>query len=92
MQRKWGAPAARRVAQRLQELEAATSLEDMRLLPGARCHELVGDRKGQLAAEAGPGLRLILEPDHNPPPTRPDGGLDWSAVEAVEVIELVDYH
>jgi proteic killer suppression protein len=92
MKREWGDQSARKVAQRLQELEAAESLADVRLLPAARCHELAGDRKGQLAVEVHSGLRLVFEPDHNPTPRHPDGGLDWERVDAVTVIEVVDYH
>lgn len=80
------------MAQRLQELEAAESLADIRLLPAARCHELAGDRKGQLAVEVHAGLRIVFEPDHNPIPRRPQGGLDWERVDAVTVIEVIDYH
>lgn len=92
MKREWGDQSARKVAQRLQELEAAESLADMRLLPAARCHELAGDRKGQLSVEVHSGLRLVFEPDHNPIPRRPQGGLDLERVEAVTVIEVIDYH
>ena len=74
------------------ELGAATTLEDMRLLPGARCHELTGDRKGQLAVDLVHPLRLVFEPDHDPQPEKADGGLDWIAVTKVVIVEIVDYH
>jgi hypothetical protein len=37
-------------------------------------------------------MRLILEPDGDQPPTKDDGGLAWERVEAVCVLEIVDYH
>lgn len=91
LQRKWGPEGARRVALRLQQLAAAPSLADMRALPG-RCHELSGDRKGQLAVDVHHPHRLVFCPTVNPLPTKPDGGLDWNAVDSVTIIEVVDYH
>lgn len=76
---------------RLRDLEAAPCLEDMRTLPG-KCHELEADRAGQLAIEVSGGKRLILEPAHKPAPAKRDGGLDWTAVTAVRILALVDYH
>ena len=92
MQRRLGAERADRLARRLQELRAGDSLEDMRTLPGARCHELSGNRKGQLAVDVGHPTRLVFEPAENPPPANPDGGLDWAQVTDVVMLEIVDYH
>jgi proteic killer suppression protein len=91
LQKEHGAACAKKVAARLADLGAASSLEDFRHLPGG-CHELGGDRTGQLALGLSDGKRLIIRPADNPAPTKPEGGLDWSAVEAVEIIEIVDYH
>jgi hypothetical protein len=70
---------------------AAAALDEFRHLPG-RCHELAGDRTGQLALVLPDGKRLIFEPAHNPAPLKEDGGLDWAAVRAVRILELADYH
>ena len=91
LQREHGQSCARKTMGRLRDLEAAPCLEDMRTLPG-NCHELETDRAGQLAIEVGGGKRLILEPAHNPRPTKPDGGLDWTAVTAVRIVALINYH
>lgn len=90
LQRAWGSEGARRIALRLQQLAAAPSLAQMRTLPG-RCHELEGDRKGQLAIDVHHPYRLIFRPTANPPRAKPDGGLDWSAVDSVTILEVVDY-
>lgn len=45
--RKWGDQNGRKIRQRLGELAAAETLADMRMHPGARLHELKGDREGQ---------------------------------------------
>ena len=91
LRRKWGDEGAKRITLRLQQLAAAETLGDMRQLPG-RCHELSGDRAGELAVDVHGGHRLIFKPSENPPPTKQDGGLDWGRVEGVTVTEIVDYH
>ncbi len=72
-------------------LLAAPSLDSLRGLPGG-LHELKGNRAGQLALDLKGGDRLIIEPAHEPPPTKPDGGLDSKQVTAVRIVEVVDYH
>jgi proteic killer suppression protein len=91
LRRKWGDEGAKRITLRLQQLAAAETLSDMRQLPG-RCHELTGDRAGELAVDVHGGHRLIFKPSENPPPTGEGGGLDWRRVESVTVTEVVDYH
>lgn len=91
LRRQHGETCARKVKSRLLDLEAASSLEVMRSLPG-HCHELTKERAGQLALRLSGGKRLIIQPTTDPVPTKPDGGLDWSAVDAVEIVEIVDYH
>ncbi len=80
------------IQQRLVELDSAETLETMRALPGPRCHELAQDRKGQLAVDLVHPQRLILVPDHNPLPLKEDGGLDWSNVTKIEIVEIDNYH
>ena len=63
----------------------------MKTLPG-RCHELTGDRKGQLAVDVTKNVRLVFEPADEPTPTREGGGLDWEGVKSVRILEVVDYH
>ncbi len=92
MRGKLGPRCAERLQQRLEELRAAATLGEMRLLPGARCHELTQDRKGQLAVDLVHPRRLVFEPAHDPVPTKADGGLDWSKVTEIVILEVVDYH
>lgn len=89
--RALGPEAARLVYRRMVQLHAASDLAAMATLPG-RCHELFGDRDGQLAVEVTKGLRLVFTPTDQPPPRKPDGGLDWSAVTAITILEVTDYH
>jgi plasmid maintenance system killer protein len=92
MKAKLGARGATALQLRLAQIKAADTLEDLGKVPGARCHELTADRKGQLAVDLVHPRRLIFEPDHSPLPAKPDGGLDWQKVTRVTVIEIVDYH
>ncbi|MCA9939847.1 MAG: hypothetical protein KC418_14485 [Anaerolineales bacterium] len=82
---------ARRITQRLELLRAAHILADVHHFPG-RCHELKGDREGQLAFDLDHPYRLIFVPDHNPVPRKMDGGLDWEGVTAVIILGVEDYH
>ena len=88
---KWGPKMAKKLQQRLSELAAANTLENMRNMPG-RCHELKGDRKWQLALDLVHPQRLIFAPNHDPMPIRPGGGLDWSGVNSIVILEILDYH
>ena len=61
--------------------------------PPHRCHELTGNRKGQLSVDSVcRPYRLILKPDHDPIPQRSEGGLDWQAVTKIKIIGVVDTH
>lgn len=91
LRRKHGEGCAKKVQRRLSDLRAAETLADFEHLPG-RCHELAGDREGQVALDLSDGKRLVFEPDHNPVPTKADGGLDRVSVTAVTIVEISDYH
>ena len=88
--KRWGEPAAGKLKTRLDDLDAAYSMEDMRKLPG-HWEELTGDRKCQFSCRLAGGLRLIVRPTRQPSPAKPDGGLDWRAIDQVTVLEVVDY-
>jgi plasmid maintenance system killer protein len=92
MRRRWGAALAQRLQQRLAELAAAGSLADLSRLPPARCHELTGDRAGQLSVDLTHPYRLLFAPDNDPIPRKDDGGLDWTKVTKVVVLEICDTH
>jgi plasmid maintenance system killer protein len=89
--RKHGPERAKRIRQRLDDLDAAATLEDFRFLPG-RCHALTGDLDGLLSLDLDGPYRLYFRPDHDPLPSKPDGGLDWSKVTAVTIERVFDPH
>lgn len=51
-----------------------------------------GDRAGQLSMDLDHPYRLIFTPDHDPYPKRPEGGLDWRQVTAINILGVEDTH
>ena len=89
--RRHGKRRADLIDRRMVQLRAVAVLADLRNLPG-RCHELKGDRAGQLSMDLDHPYRLIFKPTDNPPPIRPDGGIDWTKVSAVTILGVEDTH
>lgn len=83
----------RLIRARLDELADAANLSDMRFLPQAYCHEFKGDKAGQFAVKLGEGFHLVFEVANEPIPHKQDGGVDWTRVTAIRILELAeDYH
>ena len=89
--RRYNVQRAKLIRRRLDDLRAAPRLEVMRALPG-RCHELLSDRAGQLSVDLDGPYRLLFRPVADPTPLKVDGGLDWSRVEGISVIGVVNTH
>jgi proteic killer suppression protein len=89
--RHQGTLRAKKIKNRLDNLAAAVVLEDMRFLPG-RCHELTGDRKGQLSLDLDHPWRLIFIPADDPPELMTDGGIDWKNIRAIKILGIEDTH
>lgn len=89
---KWGLQMAEKLRQRLFELAAADTLDDVPRVPPPRCHELTADLKGKLAVDLVHPYRLVFAPDHDPRPEMADGGLDWTQVTEIVVEAVIDYH
>jgi proteic killer suppression protein len=85
---------ARLIMRRMQELRAAQNLGDLwpPFSGPGRCHELTGNRAGQLSLDLDHPYRLIFEPTHEPKPKRPEGGLDWPRVTSVRILGVEDTH
>jgi plasmid maintenance system killer protein len=90
--KKLGPKIAGKLQQRLMELKAATNLGDISRVPPTRCHPLAGNRAGQLSVDLVHPHRLLFIPANDPIPKSEDGGLDWSKVTEVEIVEIVDTH
>jgi len=92
IQKTFGASRAKKLQQRLLELAAADHLGQISRLPPARCHEMTGDRQGQLSVDLDHPFRLFFIPADDPVPRKADGGLDWDAVTAIEILGIDDPH
>ena len=92
MVQAYGQTNAKWIIQRLNQLSAMPNLALARKLPQLRCHELEGDRKGQLAIDVKQPFRLVFVVDQDSVPKKKDGGLDWAKVEAIRIIAIEDYH
>jgi len=90
--KKFGQENAEKIQQRLSELAAAESLEDMSFLKQARCHELAGRRKGQFAVDLKHPFRLVFTPFHSHIPRKEDGGIDRTRVTRIIISGVEDYH
>ncbi|MFM9971156.1 MAG: type II toxin-antitoxin system RelE/ParE family toxin [Burkholderiales bacterium] len=89
--RDFGAVNAKLIRRRLDDLRSSATLEIARRLPG-KLEELKGKRKGQFSMRLEGGSRLIFRSSQQPPPTKPDSGLDWTQVLAITVLKVEDYH
>ena len=85
----YGDRIGRKIRRRLEQMLSAETLESLRY-QGGRCHELKGNRQGQLAMDLLHPHRLIFAP--LPPIPLRGGGLDWKKVTEIRIIEIADYH
>jgi proteic killer suppression protein len=90
--RRWGAEQARKIMLRLSEIAAAENLATLRRLPQVRAHELSGNRAGQISLDVKHPYRLLIVPDYDNVPHKPDGGLDWENVKKVKILGVEDTH
>jgi len=89
--REFGKLRAAKIKARLAQLRFATTLEEVRNLPG-NYHELTNNRKGQWACDLNQPYRLVFTPHETPIPTNEHGQYVWMEITGVEVIEVVNYH
>lgn len=92
LRKRYGEEGRKKIRQRLDEFDAAENLAVIGRLPGPRCEELKGNRAGDLSVRAHDAMRIIFRPTRSPIPLKPDGGLDWSAVTALYILSIEDYH
>lgn len=90
--RRYGAEQAKKIRQRMIQLQAAENLETLRTLPQVRAHELAANRAGQISLDIKQPYRLLITPDHEKLPLKEDGGLDWTRVTKVKILKVEDTH
>jgi proteic killer suppression protein len=74
--RKLGAEVQRVALRKLRQLDAAVTLDDLRVPPGNRLEKLRGDRRGQHSIRVNDQWRVCFR---------------WAGADAHDV-EIVDYH
>ncbi len=89
--KEYGKDQAGKIQLRLAQLRAATTLEDVRHLPG-KFHELRENRKGQWGCDLIQPYRLVFTPHENPIPVNEHGQYIWLEISGVEIIEVINYH
>jgi proteic killer suppression protein len=87
--KRLGEDNANKLKIRINQLIIAQSVQE---LVAGHPHPLKGDRLGQFAVSLVDPLRLIFEPDNYPIPLKEDGSINWSEVNKICIIEIVDYH
>lgn len=88
-ERKLGAISARKLRNRLADLEAAANVAE---LTAGRPHPLGGDRAGQFSLELAGGHRIVFSPANDPVPLTADGAISWSQVTIIQIEFIGDYH
>ena len=87
--KKYGVAVAKKLAQRLVELFAVECASE---LVAGHLHPLSGDRAGQFSMRLDGAYRLVFASTIQPPPTKPDGGIDWNSVTKITILSVEDYH
>lgn len=59
-EKAYGVQVARRYVERVNSVKHARDIEELKRLPGLRCHELTGDRRGEWAVNLTGFHRLIF--------------------------------
>lgn len=83
---------AKKVAQRMSEIEASPNLAVLMQIPAARCHRLKGDLEGEWAVSISPNHRLLFMIADNPVPRKDNGEIDTILVKEIKIITTTDYH
>jgi len=87
--KKLGPNSGKKLRTRLADIEAASNVFE---LIAGRPHSYRKDKVGLFSLDLHGGHRLLFEPLKKPPPTKDDGGIDWSNVESIFVVFIGDPH
>ena len=84
----FGLSIGNKLVQRVVELQAAVSLEDIKRIPAARLHRLQGNRRNEYAIDLVHPFRLILRPDLG----EGQSINELSKIHIVQIEKVEDYH
>ena len=83
---------AKRVSQRMDEIESSPNLSVLEKIPAANCHKLQGSRKEEWAVDISKNHRLIFEIVNDPIPLIEDGSINKILVTDIKILKTEDYH
>src|SRR5258706_5861591 len=83
---------AKRVVQRVSEMENSPNLEVLKQIPAANCHSLKGNRKDEWAVDISGNHRIVFEIFLNPIPLKDDGSIETTKVDCIRILGTEDYH
>jgi proteic killer suppression protein len=75
---------------RIKQLQAVESIDELISLHRGRCHQLVGDRKGEYALDLVHPQRLIFT--KREPTEREQADGSRLTIQVVRIEDIVDYH
>ena len=88
VQKKYGSKIGNKLTQRVSELSAANTLDDIAKIPAARLHKLEGSRKNEYVIDLVHPFRLVITPVL-------EGNADVDSLSSVRIVrieEVTDYH
>lgn len=80
------------IINRMAVLQVASNLALVPTTRPERMHQLTENLKDQFAVDLVHPYRLIFKPNHDPLPRKDDGGIDRQRVEAITILDVIDYH
>lgn len=83
---------ARLVKRRLQQFLAADNLADFSKLPATGFHLLSGNRNRQMAVYLEHPFRITFEPFATEIPLKENNEIELTAIKAITIIDIEDYH
>jgi proteic killer suppression protein len=83
---------AKKIKQRINQLEDADNLAVIAELPVLRLHSYQGNREGEWSIDIYKNWRIIFEIADTPIPTLEDGGVNIKEVVIIKIVSIEDPH
>jgi hypothetical protein len=85
-QREFGVRVAEKLKHRLADLTSCTSIRD--LVVGRRPRTADSEHGRQMIVDLAEGYEMLLEVNHPKPPVNETGGIDWSRVTRIKILDI----